>query len=284
MPMILVGGLKKWLPLRKPKVMKGLPLNPNAAIEFGYHSALRALIVPMARQTEAAFITLFRQPQGEAYFAQDAGVSDDAHDLMRALVEKFQAIFNLAAPPLATKMTHQSAMSSASSLQRSLKQLSGGLTLKTDILTGELEDVFTATVAENVGLIKSIASEYLTQVQGAVMRSITTGRGLADLVPYLEKQQGVTLNRARIIARDQTRKAFSNINFARMDKLGINEYEWLHSAGGQKPRPLHVRMSGKIYRMDNPPVIDEKTGQRGKPGDLINCRCRAIPVIHFEET
>jgi uncharacterized protein with gpF-like domain len=72
-----------------------------------------------------------------------------------------------------------------------------------------------------------------------------------------------------------------------MDKLGIDKYEWLHSAGGQKPRQLHQHMSGKTYSLSNPPIIQQAKGSqpevRGKPGDLINCRCRMVPIIQFEE-
>ena len=45
---------------------------------------------------------------------------------MAALIEKFQAMFDLAATPLAKRMTAQSSRASASALKTSLKQLSGG--------------------------------------------------------------------------------------------------------------------------------------------------------------
>ncbi|RIQ43658.1 phage head morphogenesis protein, partial [Bordetella avium] len=32
---------------------------------------------------------------------------------------------------------------------------------------------------------------------------------------------------------------------------------------------------------DNPPIIDKTTGERGLPGQLINCKCRMRPVIDF---
>jgi SPP1 gp7 family putative phage head morphogenesis protein len=283
MPMILSDGKKKWVAKKRPKILKGSALNPSAASEARYYQALRTLIMNMSRHVEQKLKDFYTTAPAIDYFAEDSTTSAQAQIVMKILMQKFQAIFDLAATPLATNVTADASKSSAGALQTSLQKLSGGLTLKTDILTGELKDILTATIAENVSLIKSISSEYLTQVESAVYRSITTGNGLQDLVPFLHKQQGVTLNRARIIARDQTRKAFSNLNFARMEKIGIQEYEWLHSAGGQKPRKLHQRMSGNIYRFDTPPVIDEKTGQRGKPGDLINCRCRAVPVIKFDE-
>ena len=276
---------KGWKPTPRPKMLKGTALNPSAAAEARYYQALRMLIMNMSSHVEQKLKDFYTTAPAIDYFAEDAATTGaQAQIVMKILMRKFQGIFDLAAPPLAATVTAEASKSSASALQTSLQKLSGGLTLKTDILTGELKDILTATVAENVSLIKSISSEYLTQVEGAVMRSITTGNGLQDLVPFLHKQPGVTLNRARIIARDQTRKAFSNLNFARMEKIGIQEYEWLHSAGGQKPRKLHQRMSGNIYRFDKSPIIDEKTGQRGKPGDLINCRCRAVPIIKFSDT
>lgn len=280
----LVGHHKhSWKDQRKPRHLRGLPLNPNAANEAHYYGQLRLLILKMTSAVMRDIEAFYKTPHAEVYFAEDATVAAQAKILTNALTLRFQKLFDIASKPLAEEVTGDASKSSALSLKMSLKQLSGGLTLKTDILTGELKDVLTATIAENVSLIKSIASEYLTDVQGAVYRSITTGNGLSDLVPFLKKHEGITLRRARIIANDQTRKAFSNLNAARMEKIGIDDYEWLHSAGGQKPRREHIAMSGKFYKLSDPPIIDTKTGQRGKPGDLINCRCRMIPVIRFDE-
>jgi uncharacterized protein with gpF-like domain len=69
-----------------------------------------------------------------------------------------------------------------------------------------------------------------------------------------------------------------------MQKIGIKKFKWRHSGGGAHPRPLHRNvLNGNIYSFDDPPVIDEKTGQRGFPGQLINCRCVMISVIEFDE-
>lgn len=273
----------RWVPTRRPRTLKGKALNPNAALEARYYHEMANLIGRMISETREALAKLYVKPVATEYFAQDDTMSAQAKMVLAKLMQKFEPIFNIASKPLATRMAAEASKSSASSLQSSLKQLSGGLTLKTDILTGELKDILSATIAENVSLIKSIPDQYFTQISGAVMRSITTGNGEADLIPFLQKQTGVTLRRAQIIARDQTRKAFSNINATRMQQVGLDEYEWLHSAGGQHPRKLHQRMSGGIYSLSRPPIIDEKTGQRGKPGDLINCRCRMVPIIKFNE-
>ena len=116
------------------------------------------------------------------------------------------------------------------------------------------------------------------------MRSISTGNGLADLVPFLQRYKGITNRRARFIASDQTRKSFSNINRLRLEKMGVQKFEWVHSLGGTEPRPLHKDvLNHKIFRIDQPPIIDDKTGERGFPGQLINCKCRMAPIINFED-
>ena len=97
---------------------------------------------------------------------------------MSKLQATFEKIFNLGAPDLAEEMLNDTDNASASSLRNSLKQLSGGLMLKTDILTSETQKRFQGQHRRDVSLIESIPKQYFTQIEGAVYRSITTGNGL----------------------------------------------------------------------------------------------------------
>ena len=131
--------------------------------------------------------------------------------------------------------------------------------------------------------VEADPSQEIALPRGRLTRSIQTGRGMADLQPYVENLNQTTKKRAALIARDQTSKATTAINQARMQGLGVKKFKWLHSYGGKEPRPLHKDvLNGKIFSLDNPPVIDERTGERGLPGVLINCRCRLSPVIEFK--
>lgn len=140
-----------------------------------------------------------------------------------------------------------------------------------------MRDALEATVAENVSLIKSIGSQYLTAIEGHVMRSVTTGRDLAPLARRLELQYGVTRRRAALIARDQNNKATAVITRERQNELGIKAI-WLHSAGGKEPRPTHVANSGKVYDPKEG-WFDPDVGEHIWPGTLINCRCVSKSVI-----
>jgi SPP1 gp7 family putative phage head morphogenesis protein len=266
---------------RKQAKFVGTRLAYNAAVQERYVDALTRLVKQMTAQTIREVRNLFKST-GAYDHAMDADIASQARILTNKLTAKFESLFGRNAKELAERMAKAADLTSRKALGTSLKQLSGGVTLKTDIMTRELRTVVTATVAENVALIKSIPTDYLFQVKGDILRAITTGQGLADIVPALEQYEGVTLRRARNIALDQTRKAYNNINKGRMQAIGVKKFEWVHSGGGQKPRELHIQMDGNVYSFDDLPVIDERTGERGIPGQAINCRCTMIPVIEFD--
>lgn len=233
----------------------------------------------MTDGTKKAIDDLFKKDAHQAFFAQDATVAAQSKILLNKITKKYNQLFNSNATLLANEMVDDQDQESQRSLKSSLGVFSDTLTIKPNYMDPAIAEIMSAAVTENVSLIKSIASEYLSGVTGAVMRSITTGEGLKDLVPYLDNEEGVTRRRARNIALDQTRKAYNNINKGRMMGNGIKKFEWLHTAGSQKPRKLHIDMSGSVYSFDKLPVIDDKTGEKGIPGQLVNCKCRMIPVV-----
>lgn len=281
MPQILTRRKQAWVAQRQPTVVRGAVLNNPSIVEARYYAKLDSLIQRMADDIEIQLRKFFNEPHTEEYFAQDASVASQARILMNAMTRKFNTLFAAQASDIAEQTANAADKASSTAVHSSLKQLSGGLSLPTATLAGPLVDVLSATVTENVALIKSISQQYLTGVQGAVMRSITTGNGLADLVPFLEKHKEITKRRALMIARDQTHKAYNNLNKGRMEKIGLKKFEWLHTGGSSHPRKLHQDYSGKIFSFDDPPIIDENTGERGIPGQAINCRCRMVPVLDF---
>jgi SPP1 gp7 family putative phage head morphogenesis protein len=279
----------KWHESRKSPAMKGDVLNYNAAVQEKYYKSILSLIKKMKNEVKKEIDDFFKTKEAKEFyeeekkFAQDASISSQAKILTNQLMRKFLGIFNDKSPDLAEKMVNESLNVSKTNLGQSLKRLSGGLTISTNFMTGDLSDVVKSIVAENVSLIKTIANNYLFNVQKAVLRSITFGEGLKYLVPQLKKFDGITERHARNMALDQTRKAYNSINKERMERVGVKKFEWIHSGGGQKPRKDHIEMSGNIYSFDDLPIIEKSTGERGIPGQAINCRCRMKPVIEFED-
>lgn len=271
-----------WAESRGSHVFKGSTLNYNAAVQDRYIKDLQSLVKQMTEQSIRDFAKLAKEAGYNPDGAMDAiDPASQSRILANKLKAKFESLFARKAAGIAEKMVASTAQSSKTALHTSLKELSGGLSLKTDIFSGSLKTILKATVAANVDLIKSIPAQFLTDIQGVVFRAIQTGDGLADIVPKLREYEGVTLRRARNIALDQTRKAYNAINRERMVAVGIKKFEWIHSGAGQHPRELHMEMDGEIYSFDNLPIIDEKTGERGIPGQAINCRCTMRPIVDF---
>lgn len=217
-------------------------------------------------------------------FAEDISPASQARILTNDLKRRFEQLFGAAAPDLGKQMVDEADDASADSLASSLTELSGGLRLNpAGISTAAMEEFKKSTVAAQVSLIKSIPEEYFLDVQQAVLNSIINGRGLADLTPFFEQQEGQQDRRSRNIALDQTHKAYNGLNTERMKAVGLNKFEWVHSGGGLHPRRQHQDdFNGKIYSFDKLP-IDEGMKIPVKPGDAINCRCTMVPVIDFED-
>lgn len=263
-------------------VFRGRPLNVNRAAESRYAARLNKMTERMVVEVEQELEALFRRPSAEKLFAQDESFSSAAQALIDKLQKKFQGWFDDSAQDMSDGMASGVEKSSASMLNASLQDLTGGMMLKTGKLTGKVAEVVKASVSQSIGLIKSVPTSYFDQIKGVVMRSIQSGgQGTKDIFDEISSYGVVTKKRAIDIAQDQTSKATTAINAARMDDLGIKKFEWLHSGGGKYPRPLHQSLDGQIFSLDDPPVIDERTGERGLPGQLIKCRCRMVPVITY---
>lgn len=259
--------------LRKgDKVLK--PVHPNAGIEAEYRHKLDALIDEMSTSYQHWIRARYREHPPR--IAQDASPARELERELEKLGIRWQKRFDELAPKLADWFARTNGRRSQDSLRKILRD--GGVSVRFK-MTPVMRDVFQATVAENVGLIKSIASKYHYEVQGMVMRSVSAGRDLAGLTDELEHRYGITRRRAKTIALDQNNKATSDFVKVRQVELDLLA-KWLHSHAGKVPRPTHLANSGKVY---DPKVgwfdPDPKVRRRIWPGQLIKCRCVSVSVV-----
>lgn len=286
--------------------LKGTPLNHNASASSRYKAAINKLIRQMQAETMRTIRALFESPTAEKFIEQQAKaasidsklgmisidskptITTKAKQSMALLVDRFTDLFKMKSTKLADNMLEDVDDTSARQIGSSLKKLTGGLTLNGSIVPPGMVVVSAAIIEENVGLIESIPEQYFKSVSGAVMRSITTGNGLQDLVPAIQKIDGITERRGRNIALDQTRKAYNMINKQRLQGLGVKQFRWLHSQGGAHPRKSHLKISGMTFSFEN--VINEQIAagvtdpyDQGLPSIPPNCGCRFIPILNFGE-
>lgn len=280
-----------------PTEFKGGVLRVPAVIQQRMGVEFRKLITQMTRETKRDLEALFKSPEADVFerimeevadtpaMVMDASIGDMAARLIERLQSKFMLLFESASTRIVGQMIASTFTASTRTLDSSLKETSKRVTIRPNEATAQLID---AAAQEAAALIKRVPADYLPQVQGDVMRSITSGNGLQDLVPALEKRNVKIKNWATNVARDQTRKAYATMNRVRMQGVGVKKFEWIHSGGSNQPREYHMHrwpsgLNGGIFSFDDPPIIDERTGQRGFPGDLPYCGCTMRPIIDVEE-
>lgn len=155
---------------------------------------------------------------------------------------------------------------------------------------------FRQGIEENVNLIKTIPERYFDKIGAAVEKRTRGKMTRAALVKRIEEIGGVTHRRAEMIADDQTAKVTERMMLQRCRNAGVKKVMWMHSSISMKPRDYHKKkwdghtgkrngrpngLNGFIFSIDDPPVIDKKTGERGYPAELINCKCYLTPILEM---
>lgn len=250
------------------------PVHPSAGVEVAYRRALDEIIGEMHRSLIYWLRAGYRANEPEVLsLAQDESPARRLDRIMRRLAARWVRRFNRLAPELARGLANGTAQRSTDGLKAALKKSGFAIEFK---MTQPMNDAYQAVIAENVGLIKSIAQEHLAEVQGLVMRSVQRGADLGTLTNELEARYGVTRRRAALIARDQNSKATAILVRVRQAEVGVTEAIWMHSHGGKVPRPSHVAADGKKYEIRKGMYLD---GEWIIPGQLINCRCVCRPIL-----
>lgn len=135
----------------------------------------------------------------------------------------------------------------------------------------------------NAELIKNTTSQVISNVTNIVYDGVTTGQSWRRVEQDLLKQRHIAADRIKRIARDQTAKLNENLNEMAMRDAGVEFFEWstAHDERVSTGYGGHKQIDGKIFKWgDNAhyPVIDTY-GNRGVPGQRVNCRCTARPVL-----
>ncbi len=258
-----------------PKKAKTLrAIHANRGVESAYRRELEALISEMSASVEYWIVAAYRKaPPRMSALAADASPASTAIAYLKDLSKRWISRFEESAPKIAEKYLRRSFKATDSAFRQALKDAGWSVDFK---MTPAVRDAFNASLAENVGLIRSIPEQYLTQVEGIVMRSYAAGRDLESMVDELRGRYPITKRRAELIARDQCNKANAVVNRARQLELGITEAIWMHSHAGKEPRASHVAANGKRYKIAEGCLID---GKHIQPGEEINCRCTSRPIL-----
>ena len=263
---------KQWAESRGDKLV-GLPLKPIHDAERLYRVTLQKAIERMRKDYERELEKQLKPAAKKA--AMDANLGAQLGIMFGSLDDKWGKFFGKLSRNLAGSVVNRINQTSKRNLDSSLKSLSGGLTIKTPKMPADMLSELQAATRVNVGLIKSIQSQYHEKVFQAVMNNVGDAESIKGAAEKLVSKTffiGESVSeRAALIARDQTAKLTTATNASRMKSAGVTRFRWRHSGGSYEPRKLHLGYDGQEFDLNDPPIIDERTGERGLPGQAINC-------------
>jgi hypothetical protein len=142
---------------------------------------------------------------------------------------------------------------------------------------------------ENAKLIRGLQESQVHRVTDVLRRAQATGDRWEEVAPGIKHAAGIGIDRARLIARDQTNKFNGAMQRITQESAGVEEYTWSTTRaesvrgypGGPNTRAggaNHYALEGTRHKWRDPPVIPG-TSERAHPGEQINCECVAVPVI-----
>ena len=134
-----------------------------------------------------------------------------------------------------------------------------------------LADVLAGFVADNARRIKNLTNEALDRVESTVLAGFRRGRSNAEIAKGVREAFGVSKRRAKLIARDQVASLNGELTQIRQTRMGVTSYIW-RSSRDERVRPSHEDFDGQTFTW-------AEGSPEGHPGEPINCRCVAEPVL-----
>ncbi len=136
----------------------------------------------------------------------------------------------------------------------------------------------------NTALITSMPQQSIDNVAQIIERGFAAGLRAEEMAKQItsiaptkagapSSEFRKAKNRAQLIARDQTLSMSGELSKARQRSNGITEFVW-QTVGDARVRDLHEPRDGKTYTWE-----DGASGGDPFPGNGVNCRCFAEPVL-----
>lgn len=126
--------------------------------------------------------------------------------------------------------------------------------------------------------IKDFADQSIRELREKIQDNTLTGGRAEGMEKIIMESYGVSARKAKFLARQETSLMMSKFQETRYSAAGITEYRW-SGANDEREREDHRVLNGEIFRFDQPPVTNRKTGARNNPGQDYGCRCVAIPIV-----
>jgi SPP1 gp7 family putative phage head morphogenesis protein len=145
----------------------------------------------------------------------------------------------------------------------------------------ESNPVVTGVLAKRGALLVSVNAT----TRDALRESLVAGSQANETAVELAARINAVFNdgmraRASAIARTETASTTNEIRAEAMKAEGIERHQW-ESAGDEATRESHLAVNGEIRVIGEPfsNGLTEPGDASAPPEEVVNCRCRALPVL-----
>lgn len=134
--------------------------------------------------------------------------------------------------------------------------------------------------------IRGWTEKEIKSLRANIQKSVMEGNRWGSLVETIQESYGVSQNKAKFLARQETRLMVETYRQARYEEAGLDEYIWRcvkrpHDSPPPAPhipgnvRYAHAILDGTTQRMSQPPIATNpgEPIERANPGITYNCRC-----------
>lgn len=249
----------------------------NASFAANQLADINNLVIPMMRQTERKIMALFNKyDRKEISFIQ---LTSKLKVTMGTLNVDQKKIFRKEGKELSYRYSAGLSKLTKQAVKRAIQPLYYGRRppefKENSKEFRAMESVayysmFNFIMASQAFYHEKIAFEVATAIRAK------SSSGVAE---YFGKQVGITERHTANKFGDNFRQDTNSLSRALLDRNGFDDFRWIYTDRAKEPRPFHkFDLAGNVYSIDEPPVIDEATGEKGHPGQLWGCKCMMQPV------
>lgn len=148
--------------------------------------------------------------------------------------------------------------------------------LETVLSPHDVDDTLEQAINWNVSLIRDVSDETRKRIGNAVFAGFTRRAPAREIAREISEATGLVRARALRIAADQTSKLGAQLNRARREQAGIDQYIYRHS-GKLHPRPWHKARDGKIFKNN-----DSRIPPDDRAGIPPYCGCTEQAILQFD--
>lgn len=137
--------------------------------------------------------------------------------------------------------------------------------------------------------IKNWQPQNIVKMREVIGQMALKGESRITIQNYIQTRFKVSQQKAKFLTRSESSLAVTEYLSAKYQSEGFSEFIW-HAAMDERTRDEHRKLNGKVFRFDNPPIVEVKNKKgkvirvtQGLPGQIdYGCRCTMTPYISKE--